>query len=222
MSKGSKKLPARTARLGLVLAAALSLASAAASAGTAGSAHDARSWFVSDEVCNMCHTPHNAKAVVTPLWNHTLSTATYTVYGSSSMNTSAGQPGPVSKLCLSCHDGTVGIGDFGGSWSGPGGYAFGPGDRSYIGTELSDDHPIGITYDTTLSAGDGNLADPATKVVTIGSTTTKTGTIAAIMLVNNQVECSTCHDVHNVLTDGANLVKVSMNGSALCLQCHKK
>jgi predicted CXXCH cytochrome family protein len=154
-----------------------------------------------------------------------LSTATYTLYGSSSMNATAGQPGPVSKLCLSCHDGTVGINDFGGSWVGPGGIAFGPGDTAYIGTQLGNDHPVGIDYNTTLAAGDGNLADPATKQVTVGFSTTKTGTIADIMLINGKVECSTCHDVHDVLTSGINntgLVKVTMTGSALCLQCHTK
>jgi predicted CXXCH cytochrome family protein len=222
MVKGRRKGFAGTYWLGLQLAAVLSLVSGAANAATSGSVHDSRNWFGSDQVCNMCHTPHNAKADTTPLWNHTLSAATYTLYGSPTMNATAGQPGPVSKLCLSCHDGTVGINDFGGSQVGPGGIKFSQGDRSYIGTQLGNDHPVGIDYTTALAAGDGNLADPATKNVTVGSTTTKTGTIAAVLLVNGKVECSTCHDAHDVLTDGRNLVKISMSGSALCMQCHTK
>lgn len=75
-----------------------------------------------------------------------------------------------------------------------------------------------------LATSDGKLADPATRNVTIGSTVSKSGTIAALMLVNGKVECTSCHAVHNIYTVGTNhfLVKVDVAGSALCLQCHNK
>lgn len=146
------------------------------------------------------------------------------------MNAAVGQPGTVSKLCLSCHDGTVGVLDYGGATGGmtlADAYAPGVG-ASVLGTNLSNDHPIGITYDAALVASDGGLADPATKSVTIGSIPSRTGTIATMMLVGGKVECPSCHDVHNIYTvanGGATskgLVKVAMAGSSLCLQCHAK
>ena len=59
-----------------------------------------------------CHTPHGANAAApTPLWNRELSGATYIPYNSSSIEAvGIGQPGGSSKLCLSCHDGTIAIG----------------------------------------------------------------------------------------------------------------
>jgi len=69
-----------------------------------------------DEVCVFCHTPHGASTNPgQPLWNRADSAASYTLYGSSSLNASAsmGQPSEQSKLCLSCHDGTLAIGAVG-------------------------------------------------------------------------------------------------------------
>src|SRR4051794_13053211 len=60
------------------------------------------------EVCLFCHTPHRAGEL--PLWNHFLSSATYTPYSSSTIRATVGQPSGASKLCLSCHDGTVALG----------------------------------------------------------------------------------------------------------------
>ena len=98
-----------------------------------------------------------------------------------------------------------------------------------MGTNLSNDHPVGITYDTALANNDKGLAAPSTKTVTIGSTNTESGTIVERMLVGGKVECTTCHDVHNryTLPNGIgsvsnNLVKISLAGSSLCLTCHNK
>jgi predicted CXXCH cytochrome family protein len=176
----------------------------------------------STEVCNICHVPHHATSEG-PLWSHAVTTATFTLYGSPTMNASTGQPGQVSKLCLSCHDGTVAINNFIGH-TGTATTGIGPTNTAYIGTNLTNDHPIGIAYDTALATLDGNLANPASKIVTIGSAKVKTGTIAATMLVDGKVECTSCHDVHNIFTagDGWGLLKVSLAGSSLCLQCHTK
>src|ERR1041385_334859 len=61
------------------------------------------------EVCIFCHTPHRATGEQ-PLWNHAGSAATYTPYSSSTLKAAVGQPTGASKLCLSCHDGTVALG----------------------------------------------------------------------------------------------------------------
>jgi hypothetical protein len=64
------------------------------------------------QICAFCHTPHAATPEPrTPLWNRKLSSASYTTYNSSSLDAvDLRQPGGKSKLCLSCHDGTLAIG----------------------------------------------------------------------------------------------------------------
>ena len=65
------------------------------------------------QVCVFCHTPHGAENIpAAPLWNRQLSGATYTPYTSNSIDATdiAATPGGSSKLCLSCHDGTLAIG----------------------------------------------------------------------------------------------------------------
>ena len=64
-------------------------------------------------VCIFCHTVHDASGV-TPLWNHSMSTSNYIVYSSSrltAMGLTIPQPNGSSRLCLSCHDGTVALGN---------------------------------------------------------------------------------------------------------------
>lgn len=184
-----------------------------------GSPHDfSNSGWTGGEICIACHTPHNANAAVTdaPLWNHNLSTQVYSLYSSPTLNATTAQPTGTSKLCLSCHDGTVALDN-----SVNGTVMTG---ASAVGSDgLSNDHPISFDYTTALASADGALHDPSSKTVTIGSgTDTKFGTIDATMLIGGQVQCATCHDVHNKFTDGAKLLRISNAGSALCLTCHNK
>ncbi len=195
--------------VGLLCALGVGLAATTGFAGIEDSAHDfkAQGW-AGGEICVPCHTPHDADTTVTgsPLWNHTVSGATYTVYSSPSLDATMGQPAGSSLLCLSCHDGTVAVDSFGDT----------PGTTMYVttgllGIDLSDDHPIGITYD---SATDGGLFDP-------GTTTALGGTIDEDLLIAGDVECASCHDVHND-DDNTSLLKISNTGSDLCLTCHDK
>ncbi len=181
-----------------------------------GSAHDfsGETWNPTGEICIVCHTPHHADVSVTnaPMWNHDVSTATYTLYSSSTLDaTDLGQPDANSKLCLSCHDGTVAVDNFGGA---TGGTEFVSGDI-LIGTNLSGHHPISFTYDAALATADGGLFDPTTTSSGLG------GTIDGDMLFANKLECGSCHDVHNG-SGVANLLVKSNASSALCLTCHNK
>jgi hypothetical protein len=207
----------------------LALFSGSALAGTiVGSAHDfSTEGWSGGQICVACHTPHNANITVldAPLWNHALTIKTYLLYSSTTLNSVPGQPSGASKLCLSCHDGTVALDSFGGAT----GTSFISAQYRVGGgpNDLQDDHPISMTYDTALSTTDGGLHDPATRNVTIGSgTQTRNGTINAVMLYSGQVQCASCHDVHNTFTvaglNGIPLLKVSKAGSAICLACHNK
>ena len=182
-----------------------------------------RTWNTEGEICKACHTPHNATSSITPLWNHTLTTATFTVYSSPSLNATVGQPSSASKVCLSCHDGTVAVDSFGSRF----GSSSGDGKTEDIlkefstGTDLSNDHPISFTYDAALATVDEGLHDPT--VQTVGSLGGKT--IDAGMLINHKLECSSCHDVHRNKGDSSitdRLLLVSNTKSGLCLTCHNK
>jgi hypothetical protein len=219
-----------------LLAAVLALTGVTASAGSiVGSKHDFSNtttypWNPSGQICVTCHAPHNTAAGLTALWNHDLSTATYTLYNnafSSTINGTVAAPGSTSKLCLSCHDGTVALNSFGG---GTGTLVYAGGTTS-LGIDLTNDHPIGITYDATLISSDGALK-AITTANTIGFTgKTKVGTVESNLLYNGKIECASCHDVHNTFTvplanSGTlvsnKLVKMTMVGSALCVACHDK
>ena len=160
------------------------------------------------DVCIFCHTPHQA-STEGPLWNHAMSTATYTPYNSSTLNATVGQPTGASKLCLSCHDGTIALGIVN-SRRMPiqmqGGNTM-PAGPNNMGTDLSADHPVSFRYDADLVQQDSQLNDPATLV-------------AEVQLDRNQeMQCTSCHDPHNNQF-GSFLVKDN-TGSALCLDCHK-
>ena len=179
-------------------------------------------WNDEQEICIFCHTPHNADTTVlnVPLWNHELTQATYDLYDSPTFDGAAtiSQPGGVSILCLSCHDGTVAIDSYG---TNPG-TTFISG-AALIGTDLSNDHPISFDYTTALALDDGSLHDPMSTTVTIGEgDKTKVGTIAEVMLFADQLQCASCHDVHNTFTADDPLLRITNVGSELCLTCHNK
>ncbi len=199
----------------------LQLAAYAVSAGTiTGSAHDfSTSAWSGGQVCIACHVPHNSQGNVAaaPLWNHAVTTQVYTLYASSSLKATMGQPSASSKLCLSCHDGTIALDSFGIK----SGMTF-VSNANKLGTDLNVHHPSSFTYDTALAARNGSLFDPGAKSVTIGAgVQTRTGTIASVMLYGGQIECSTCHDVHNTYTATTTaLMKITQARSAICFACH--
>jgi len=198
-----------------LVAAALLLWTATSHAAIRGSAHDfsGQTWNPSGEICLPCHAPHGANTSVAdaPLWNHAVTQATFQVYQSSTIRaTDLGQPSGRSKLCLSCHDGTVALDSFGGRT----GTRFISSDHN-IGTNLRNDHPISFTYNDALATLDRGLFPPSSKASGLG------GTIQTDLLYNNKLECSSCHDVHNAL-GLPELLKKANAGSALCLTCHNK
>jgi predicted CXXCH cytochrome family protein len=160
------------------------------------------------DVCLFCHAPHKGTGE-TPLWNHTLSQATYIPYSSSTTRARIGQPTGASKLCLSCHDGTVALGMIS-SQVAPiamqNSLTVMPPGPSNLGTDLSDDHPISFVYDGALASADGELKDPTTL-------------ISKVRLDHDgQMQCTSCHDPHDNRY-GKFLVQDN-TGSALCLNCH--
>ncbi len=158
------------------------------------------------EICVFCHTPHFATGDG-PLWNHEMSIAVYKPYASSTLKATVGQPTGASRLCLSCHDGTVALGMV---RSRPGGIAMNtttmPAGPSNLGTDLTGDHPVSFVYDNALAAANGNLVNPNTLPQDVR------------LDRSGQLQCTACHDPHN--DQYGNFLAMDNTGSALCLTCH--
>ncbi len=179
-----------------------------------------------DEVCVFCHTPHHGDkaGIGVALWNRSVTTSGYTMYSSNTIDmTIASQPQGVSLACLSCHDGTVafdnlyngpGAGDYNGNawargWTWNGNVNKMPStSNAYISQDLSDDHPVSVTYDTTMDSA----FNSATSVTAAGLSLYGTG--------GDQVECGSCHNPHDNTYEP--FLRLSNTGSALCLTCHIK
>ncbi len=160
--------------------------------------------------CLFCHAPHNASPIA-PLWNRNNPGTSYTPYTSSTSIARPGQPTGASLQCLSCHDGTIALGDVlsrGTRIGMSGGVTTMPAGNSKLGSDLSDDHPISFAYTATLAATRGELANPATL----------TGKVK--LDAGGQLQCTSCHDPHDD-TNGKFLV-VPNQASALCQTCHVK
>ena len=156
-----------------------------------------------DRICVFCHTPHNALSQ-TPLWNRDLSGQNYTPYVSSTMTATIEQPTGPSRLCLSCHDGTLALGNVrvpqgGITMQSPDlkitGY-------SNIGLSLEKSHPFSFEYSKSFPNPELSPFFPAN-----------------LLFYNyEQIECTTCHDPHED-TYGKFLAVNSIN-SGLCILCH--
>ena len=198
----------------LAVATALIGLPTVAFAGIEGSGHDlSLNGWGNGEICEVCHTPHNADTTAglgAPLWDHEVTTQTYTLYTSTTLDGTVGQPTGVSKLCLSCHDGSVAIDSFGGTTGTTFMGTYAP--NANFGTDLSNDHPISIDY---------NVADIGLNPITDPSGLPAGGDIDADMLFAGNVECASCHDVHRDVEIDNLLVKDNA-ASALCLTCHNK
>jgi predicted CXXCH cytochrome family protein len=187
-----------------------------------GSPHDFRGylWYRGGELCLPCHAPHMTETVPAPLWNPDLSPQTFSMYAKTHSPAMAAvvnrQPDGISKICLSCHDGTLASDTYGGN---PGATAYQLG-WELLGTNPGNNHPISFLYNTALAAKRAGLYDPSIK---FSGLTGSSGTIAADMLFSNRMECSSCHDVHNKkAVPGTKLLVKDNAGSALCLTCHNK
>jgi predicted CXXCH cytochrome family protein len=202
-----------------------------------------------NRICIYCHAPHNTYRLTSatggagpvvpdssfdylPLWNHSLQTdIAYTMYdngpGAPQSGPKASQailngmiPGSTSLLCLSCHDGSVAVNEYGNSDQIAGSVSHGTdlistsyriGDGKYLGNH----HPIGFSYSDALS-GDPELRTTDTPF------TIDSDIQGHLYGTTSTLECGTCHSVHNKGNTGETLLWRSDQNSELCLTCHAK
>ena len=188
------------------------------------------------EICVFCHTPHSGNTAA-PLWNRTASVASYSTYTSDVLagltywaaeDPKTGVPHVKTRICLSCHDGTIALGSlvnlpYGvstqvpmqGTTGADVKYGMPKTAAGYIGVELKDDHPVAIKHgrskDPELVLGDS----VGGAVRLYNASTGKKENVDG-----NYVECTSCHDPHDNQY-GKFLVETNQM-SALCLECHDK
>ncbi|MBV9087456.1 MAG: hypothetical protein JOY79_08235, partial [Acidobacteriaceae bacterium] len=135
-------------------------------------------------VCIFCHVPHGAIPKA-ELWNRQLPGDIYQQYGSTTYTQTNNPISTQSKLCLSCHDGTIALGQ-----------TLATGDLNIpslmpaankLGTNLAADHPISFT----LPAQDDR------EIASWLLSTPLNSPDPAITLQSGKVECTTCHDPHS-------------------------
>ncbi len=161
-----------------------------------------------ERICVFCHTPHNASPK-TPLWNKNMDAVNYdayTPYTSTTLRSTPARPTGPSRLCLSCHDGTLALGDV---LSSPDQIAMtvptgipvtSP---SYFGgSTLANHHPVSFSYYEATVNPEINPVPPDTQ----------------LQIPNGIVQCTTCHDPHD--NTYKKFLAVSNEGSALCTLCH--
>lgn len=163
------------------------------------------------QICIFCHAPHNSTPSA-PLWNRRDPGSNYLPYSSSTAMAHPGQPNGASLACLSCHDGTIALGDLVSQTlpvSMSSGVTVMPPGPSNLGTDLSDDHPVSFAYTSSLpTLHAGELVDPS-------------ALIGKVKLdASGRMQCTTCHDPHDN-TNGQFLVMPN-TASALCQTCHLK
>src|ERR1041385_719076 len=172
------------------------------------------------QICVFCHTPHLPKEFSSSqLWNHKLSTAEYTLYSSDYLTninySSPNQPNNRSKLCLSCHDGTIALGAVYNN-NGPqtiamqNGITTMPGNApGNLGVSLANDHPVGFIYDASKDPELVARNWPWNTPVRLDPDAS-----------NGTLECITCHDPHD--DQFGKFLRVTNTNAALCTFCHSK
>lgn len=124
------------------------------------------------------------------------------------------------KGCLVCHSTTGALANSGPDFS-----------MFNLGTDLRNDHPIGVTFPAVNGVG----TDWKTPAGMVGASQffdkNSNGKMekAEIRTYEGKVECASCHDPHGVPSAGPGSVfnktflrVQNTNGSAVCLTCHTK
>lgn len=98
------------------------------------------------------------------------------------------------------------------------------------GTDLTNDHPVGINFPTTNGPGTDFKAPTGTKGNATFFDSNSNGNMDTgdVRLYDAKVECASCHDPHGVPSGAAGstfnltFMRVANTNSAVCLTCHAK
>ncbi len=189
--------------------------------------------------CVYCHIPPEqseasalAKGAIEGWNRYRPATDGYQLYDSTYLDSKTRTPSPISLLCLSCHDGTMGVdmvvfrpGTFDSREDAALHMRINGADNTvscgkchngrvahditikHLGRDLRNDHPISMRY-AGLMRVDPDFRKPHTDQ----------GFSNGVRLYEGRVECASCHNVHNPEKD----LLLRVNSDLLCQTCHTK
>ena len=169
------------------------------------------------EICKFCHIPHTAVAG-TPMWGHELSRiAQYATPQVASRQEPAPQPDGSSRLCLSCHDGTVALGELAGRHRriDVGGVRLG----KTFGSDLTGSHPVSFSV-----ASIANDSVPRTSDMGVRPLALIEADRDVRLDRDGKMQCTTCHDPHVDRYYRPGIVphfSVKPTITEICLVCHE-
>lgn len=210
---------------------------------------------INGQTCVFCHVPHGGSTNQPLWNRSNPNGGAYQVYSSSTsaaVATAAGVASGISGACMSCHDGTIamdvvtninglpfGTAPTNGNVSFVAGpnrkalYSNGTGGTNnvmsgglpFLGSDLRNDHPVAVTYQTALTADPSHY-----RVITqVGARIFVNGAGGPLPLFGSStatatVECASCHDAHNNSLNGTNggFLRQANSGSQMCTACHNK
>jgi predicted CXXCH cytochrome family protein len=153
------------------------------------------------DVCVFCHVMHGARP---GLSSRPDTTAKHLPYESSTVSARPGAPTGASRVCLSCHDGTIAVGKIVRREIRMTVRTIPEGNRSNLGTDLRGTHPVSFK---PTGVGHARRPDPGSP---------------AHLDKGGEVQCTSCHDPHvewNDPVQGKFLVMPNRS-SQLCRTCH--
>ncbi len=170
------------------------------------------------QTCVFCHVTHNSQpAAARPLWNHNMTiqnltwAPTTTVRGTTLPTSMTSTALAGSRACMSCHDGTIALGDLirdtGGTVSGPNVTAgkLTSGSAAFLNpAAMGTNHPLGVTKPANVTGFTGFKTVPAGNAVNYDSA--------------GFVQCGSCHNPHDNAYPP--FLKIDNGGSAICSTCH--
>ena len=163
--------------------------------------------------CSYCHAPHSGLATGKALWNQTQTKATYQLYTSTTYHQKGQQPllGSDSNLCLSCHDGTVAVGNT--IVSGQVTMTGSMYTQDVLGTNLQSSHPFSLQLP---------IKDTIDLIATLASQGKTGDPLGKVKLINGNIECTSCHNAHVQAIDllSQNFLVRDSSKAQMCLACH--
>ena len=166
-------------------------------------------------VCIFCHSSHNTSKEG-PLWNHqTSAQKSFSTYQRPTMSNQPEQPNGATKLCLSCHDGTIAVGAVRGlaqpiAMKNVGARGELPANKkSNFGLDLSGTHPVSVKYKQSSALAVDHLRwPPLDPEKSVGPD------------AEGYVQCTSCHDPHDNSKSDRYPFWKKATFDEVCLTCH--
>jgi predicted CXXCH cytochrome family protein len=175
---------------------------------------DTTSTSLEAQLCKSCHSINRIESNVkdSSLPNLKQSELFFQLIGNypfknCSKCTKLNAPDGISSSCLYCHDGSVAYSQV---YRQPGTTINSSNESGAAGTtiDLFNSHPVSVVYDPSKNQ----------ELWPLNHLYNDTNTVRELLDENNEVQCTSCHNMHN--DQFPYFLRISIERSELCLSCH--